>query len=673
MPVEESRDWPAVAPHVVEVVEHAWIPMPDGVRLAARLWIPSGARNAPVPSVLEYIPYRKGDMARARDERNHPFLAGHGYACARVDMRGSGDSEGHMPDMYAEDELSDARAVIEWLAAQPWCNGRVGMFGTSWGGTASLQASVDAPEALAAVIAVCATHDRYEDDIHHKGGCLLTDTFEWGATLPAILALPPSRNVGEDWRERWKARLGSLAFPLEDWVREEARGAYWRRGSVIHAPERLSRPILAVGGWSDGYSNSVMSLADARPDLVWGVVGPWGHHYPDHGHPGPAIGFQHLALGWWDHWLRRTVPGDISWPRLQVWLREFDPPGDVLVTRNGRWIEVGPPKECAQVEEWHLAEQALREEAGSGSAGREVPRDLRLGLASGDTGYFGRHGGLPLDQSADDGRSLCFDSAPLDRDFLLFGKAEAHLVVSCGTPSSQLSLRLNDVAPDGTSARVALAVRNLHLDDMLDAPDTSPGSGPRCVRIAFPTAAYRFRVGHRVRLAIGSSCWPMIWPSPDTASVRIEGGQLMLPRLTGEPRHLSRPLPAPVDLPASRSWDVVAAPRLERFSHDLDHGPLACGWHQPYSALRYRDTGVTFGFETRAEHRLHPDNPLSAESTFEHRIVCERPDGTASVGCRVTASSTESQFRLQGRLTAAWDGEQVGERRWEISLERRYS
>ena len=230
--------------------------MPDGVRLAARLWIPRGAQDAPVPAIFEYIPYRKSDMVRARDERNHPFFAAHGYACMRVDMRGSGDSEGYMPDMYAENELSDARAVIDWLAAQPWCDGRVGMFGTSWGGTAGLQASVDVPEALAAVIAVCATHDRYEDDIHHKGGCLLTDTFEWGATLPAILALPPTRNVGDDWRERWEARLRSLAFPLEDWVREEARGDYLEagvghpRGRAALAPDprrgRLVRRLLQL-------------------------------------------------------------------------------------------------------------------------------------------------------------------------------------------------------------------------------------------------------------------------------------------------------------------------------------------------------------------------------------------------------------------------------------------
>jgi len=132
-------------------------------------------------------------------------------------------------------------------------------------------------------------------------------------------------------------------------------------------------------------------------------------------------------------------------------------------------------------------------------------------------------------------------------------------------------------------------------------------------------------------------------------------------------------LPSPVDLPVTRSHEVVEMPRLERFARDLDDGTLVSGWNQPHTALRYRDTGVTFGYETRAEHRLHPDDPLTARSTFKHRIVCERPDGTASVDCRVAASSTESRYRLQGRLTAVWDGEPVRERRWDISLERRYS
>ena len=112
----------------VTEIEHCWIEMPDGVRLAARLWLPDGV--GAMPAILEYIPYRKRDMVRARDERNHPFFAANGYACLRVDMRGSGDSEGVMPDMYADAELEDAPA-IDWIARY-WCNGNVGMFGTSW-------------------------------------------------------------------------------------------------------------------------------------------------------------------------------------------------------------------------------------------------------------------------------------------------------------------------------------------------------------------------------------------------------------------------------------------------------------------------------------------------------------------------------------------------------------
>ncbi|MDH3664047.1 MAG: CocE/NonD family hydrolase, partial [Alphaproteobacteria bacterium] len=197
------------------MIEHCWIPMTDGVRLSARIWLPKTAEA--VPAILETIPYRRRDMVRARDERNHPVFARHGYAAVRVDMRGSGCSEGVMPDMYAAAELDDALTLINWIADQPWCNGVVGMMGTSWGGTASLQAasrsqSSDSP--LAAIVAVCATDNRYDDDIHHMGGCLLTDSVEWGAALPSILALPPDpTTVGPGWRAMWMRRLEALTFP----------------------------------------------------------------------------------------------------------------------------------------------------------------------------------------------------------------------------------------------------------------------------------------------------------------------------------------------------------------------------------------------------------------------------------------------------------------------------
>jgi len=660
--MSEDRDGRGGA---VQVREHLWIPMPDGVRLAARLWLPAAAPHAPVPALFEYIPYRKADMVRARDERNHPFLAGHGYACLRVDMRGSGDSEGHMPDMYSEAELADARHVIAWIAAQPWCDGQVGMFGTSWGGTAALQANIDAPEALKAVIAVCATHDRYEDDIHHIGGCVLTDTFEWGATLPVILAAPPTPCAGDDWHALWQRRLDTLTFPVEAWLREEGRGSYWRHGSVIHRAERLSRPVLAVGGWTDRYANSVMSLVAARPDLVWGVVGPWGHHYPDHGNPGPAIGFQHLALDWWDRWMKagKAKP---DWPRLRVWLREFDPPADSLTVRNGRWIETDAPKTCTTPRVYHLNGDALATEASAPATGWEVPFDLGVGRALGDTGYFGREGGLPLDQRDDDSRALTFETAPFEHDVILYGAASVRLGLDGGQPAGQVALRLNDVAPDGTSASVGLTLRNLALDDDLDAPARPLPATGRSVEIPFPTAAYRFRTGHRLRLAVSSSCWPLVWPATVPAGPRILRGALTLPIYRGDPPDLRHPLPVALDLPAVKSHETLAAPPLKRWQAEED-GAWVHAWAQPFTELHYRETRTAFGFETSAEHRVLPQDPVSASTRVRHRQRYRRPDGTAEIECVLTARTDASAYQVTGRLTVTWDGEARFSREWAVS------
>ena len=175
----------------VTVVEHFFIPMKDGVRLAARMWLPADAEHAKAPALLEYIPYRKRDGTRARDEPMHGWFAAHGYAAVRVDMRGSGESDGHMADEYLAQELSDACEVIDWLSRQSWCTGRVGMMGKSWGGFNALQTAALRPPALKAIITVCSTDDRYADDIHYMGGALLNDNLWWGTIMLAFQARPP--------------------------------------------------------------------------------------------------------------------------------------------------------------------------------------------------------------------------------------------------------------------------------------------------------------------------------------------------------------------------------------------------------------------------------------------------------------------------------------------------
>ena len=642
--------------------------MPDGIRLAARLWQPEGAGE--VPAIFEYVPYRKADMVRARDERNHPYFAAHGFACLRVDMRGSGDSEGHMPDMYDDNELADARHVIEWIAAQPWCDGNVGMFGTSWGGTASLQANIDAPEALKAIIAVCATHDRYEDDIHHMGGCLITDTFEWGVTLPAILASPPTPNVGPDWKDKWQERLENLAYPVEAWVREEARGEYWRHGSVIHQADRLTRPTLAMGGWSDRYSNSVMSLVSARPDLVWGVVGPWGHHYPDHGHPGPAMGFQQLALEWWDHWLRpRQQP--LDWPRLRVWERAFDVPADAIDQREGRWIATDAPTDVTEPMVLHLTENGLSDSAIEPLAAA-VPSALEVGQAAGDTGYFGRFGGLPLEQSPDDARSLCFETPPLTQDMVLYGAAAITIDVSTSHRLGQVALRLNDVAVDGAAARVAFCIRNLALDDRLDAPEPQTDAQSVSCHIPFHTTAYRFRKGHRIRLSISASYWPIVWPSPKDAHIKLTGGTLVLPVLQDGPSAMPDPMPQALDLPATKNHQTISNPSLERFHKADDDGMLISGWSQPFTEALCTQTGTAFGYETDAIHTIFPDDPTSAKTQFEHRARYSRPDDVADIKSKLTATCDANFIHIEGQLTATWEGESLSKKVWQILVPRRY-
>ena len=182
-------------PRKVREIENTWIQMPDGVRLAARIWLPDDADDDPVPAILEYLPYRKRDGTVERDHLTHPYFAGHGYASVRVDMRGTGDSEGLCLGEYLQQEQDDALAVIDWLTRQDWCSGAVGMIGISWGGFNGLQVAARQPDARKAGVTICSTDDRYADDIHFMGGAILTDKLCWGATAFSIAMTPPPTNT----------------------------------------------------------------------------------------------------------------------------------------------------------------------------------------------------------------------------------------------------------------------------------------------------------------------------------------------------------------------------------------------------------------------------------------------------------------------------------------------
>ncbi len=275
-------------PYRVRVVENLWIPLAEGIRLAAKLWLPETTDRTPVPAVLEYIPYRKGDATAQRDAMLHPYFAGHGYAAIRVDMRGSGDSDGILTDEYLKLEQDDALEVISWIARQPWCTGAVGMIGNSWGGFNALQVAARRPPELKAIITSCSTDDRYADDIHYMGGCLLSDNLRWATIMLANNSRPPDPAVvGERWREMWLARLRDSGFWMKPWIEHQRRDAYWKHGSVCEDFASIQCPVFALGGWSDGYSNAVPRLMAGLkvPRKAW--IGQWSHNYPHLANPGP--------------------------------------------------------------------------------------------------------------------------------------------------------------------------------------------------------------------------------------------------------------------------------------------------------------------------------------------------------------------------------------------------
>jgi putative CocE/NonD family hydrolase len=651
----------------VEEVEHQWILLADGTRLAARLWLPVLPRGVRAPAVLEYIPYRKRDMVRARDERNHPVFARHGYASLRVDMRGSGDSEGLMTDMYGTEELDDALEVIAWIARQPWCDGSVGMMGTSWGGTASLQAAARRPEPLKAIIAVCATNNRFDDDIHHMGGCLLTDTVEWGATLPTILAAPPDpKTVGDDWRRIWKQRLDGLAFPLENWIRHETRDAYWKWGSVNETPDAIACPVLAIGGWADRYSNTVMNLLSESHDRCWGIVGPWGHHYPDVAIPGPGIAFQAEALRWWDHWLKGQNNGIEQEPRLRVWLQDYAEPQDRIERRPGRWIgEANWPSGNVAARDFGLAPGRLLSGSGDAAGTMMVPAAPEVGSAAGDTGYFGRDGGLPGDQQEDDARSLVFETAALEHPLEVLGSARLTVRLESDRPIATLVARLCDVPPNGGVARVNYAVQNLALDENGEpSQELAPGE-VRSARLTFPNCAYRFAAGHRIRLAVSSAYWPLIWAAPEPARItlHLEGAYLTLPIRREDPVPVRFREPAEAVAPASPT--VLSNPPLERrTSIDAATGIGSVQWHQPFKLVRFADIDLEFGFETRADHTIALDDPGGATTAVEHRLYFRRKGWEIEVAGQARLTSTRTTYNISGSIEVRESGKLVFQREW---------
>jgi putative CocE/NonD family hydrolase len=649
-----------------------WIPLADGTRLAARMWLPQDAEEHPVPAILEYLPYRKNDFTAHRDAIQHPYFAGHGYADIRVDMRGTGDSDGILYDEYLKQEQDDALEVLAWIAAQPWCTGSVGIIGISWGGFNGLQIAARRPPQLKAVISLCSTDDRYADDVHYIGGCLLAaNQLTWASTMLAGTARPPDpRFVGERWREMWLHRLEQTPPFVEAWMTHQRRDAYWQHGSVCENYTDITCPVFAVGGWADGYTNAVPRLLAGLSAPRKGLIGPWAHLYPEMGVPGPAIGFLQECLRWWDHWLKGRETGIMDEPMLRFWLQDSVPPQTHYAERLGRW---------AAEREWPSPNIEMREfplnSAPQGDAPLEILGAQITGLAAGAWCPHGSPGDMPPDQRDEDGRSLTFTLAQLAEPMEILGFPEVELTVAADRPNALLAVRLCDVAPSGASALVTRGLLNLTHRESHEHPTPLEPDRPYSVRVKLDAAGHTLPAGHRWRVSLSPTYWPWAWPSPEAVTLSVFSGtaRLRLPVRTGASRaedEALRPFEPPEGAPPLRA-DVLRTPSRNRITHlDTISGQAQIVDFNDVGCRRLQDNGLEYEAARTDTYSVTEGDPLSAWVQCDRRFRVGRGDWRTAVETTSKLTADAQHFMVTNMLEAYEGQARVFSKTWRFSVPR---
>ncbi len=667
---------PEVTHEGIEIKE-VWIPLPDGVRLATTLFLPADRDvSARFPVLLEYLPYRKDESRKDRFALFSYFVL-RGYVVARVDIRGTGASEGSLIEYeYTDREQEDGEAVIDWLAKQAWSTGQVGMFGISWGAFNSIQMAMRNPPALKAIIAIMGTDDLFRDDCHFIDGMMHVDSYEFGQDIANILPRPPDYPLDAAYfRDR---------FDTEPWLllykRQQRDGPFWNRASLNSDYSSIRVPAFVIGGWYDGYRDSVPRMLEKLEAPVKGIIGPWAHAWPNEPYPEPGIEWRHEAVRWFDHWLKGEDTGIMAEPRFAVYVREWHPPGVVnKVPGNWRWEDGWPiaraGKQAYYARPDHSLSNAIPVDAAGQTHGlRYIPT---VGIeASGNVNWWGD---FPWDQRGTDAYSLVYDSEPLRQDLEILGFPRAVLHVSADAPLADWFVRICDIAPDGTATQVAGAGLSGAQRKSAEAPEAlAPG---QVYKLEFDLhfTSWIFPKGHRIRLAVSNALWPMIWPTPYamTTTLGLGGADascVMLPEVPRSER------PAPDFLPPAKDPELPGYSYLSigddsvsgyAETRTIERNPLvfetrvvssgASGSVYPWATIKYWE---------HMEHKARDSEPARAGVTGQSRYTIELGDRTVTVEGELSLTSDRKNFFYTYTRRALENGKLVREKTWKETIPR---
>lgn len=692
-------DRPASEPRfAVTETRDVRVPARDGVELSANLWRPS--TGTPVPVILEMIPYGKDNWRRAADITRGTWFAARGFALCRLDVRGTGSSFGVALDEYTADETRDGFDAVEWLAAQPWCDGNVGMWGISYGGFTAIQVAVLRPPHLRAIVPIMATDDRYLDDVHYRGGCVtVSELSQYAVSQVAMNAMPPEAAFrGSTWRTDWRERLDATPPWLFAWLREQIDGPYWRQGSLAPDYDAITAAVFNIGGWHDSYVDPAFRMQARCPVPSHTLVGPWHHSWPHSAEPGPNVDELHEIARFFDRHLRGIGNGWDDEPPIVWYEREFAPPAAFPASLPRRWrAATAYPHPSTVIRSWRFGDGTLSVEATTDSAAgppgidtfRHRPTTGTRGPLSWGSGSAPN--GLARDLRPDEAAGPTYTSAPLADALEVLGVPEVVVHVAVDVPVATLSVRLSDVAPDGSVALVSAGVLNLTHRRSHAAPEPLRPGVVEDVRVPLRTAGYRWLPGHRLRVALASSLWPVLWPSPFPAVFEVHRGpatpsRLELPVVPPAGGPGDTPVPAFRLEPPDLAWPAVAAPldgagaaRVDdpvwRIEEDVMAGSVTVHVHDGGEDI-VPDGRRLYAAETL---RMTAWDAAPARADLEANVVYrwqERaPDrGGALTRIEIRAasrqSSTATDFDLTVRLEVDVDGTRFFERDWHEVIAR---
>jgi putative CocE/NonD family hydrolase len=678
VPALSADPAPSDPKYKVKITANARVRMRDGVELAARIARPDA--EGVFPAIVGYTPYRRlmtfkpmpSEREYVHGLHGADYFAERGYAVVEYDVRGTGNSGGFSQEMYADAERQDGYDMVEWLANQPWCNGSVGMWGSSYGGVDTWQVAAQNPPHLKAVIVRSGTEDVY-GDWTYPGGVPRT-LYTLGHYAPLMMArnfAPPDPELtGEKWAEIWENHLQNNQPWSLGFLKHQRDDFYWSSRSVRPAYDRIKCPVFVIEGWADWYQTAELRAFANLKVPKRALIGPWAHYWPEDAFPGPRIDGRPEYLKWFDHWLKGVDNGVENEPPVTIFVRKYQPPAPMYLEEKGFW---------RQEKEWPLARGETRSMYFHGdrrlSSAKPDPSatDTRdsytynpaVGITN---GILGRGNvtpwAMPLDQRLDEAYSLIYTTEPLESDLELTGNPTAEISVSSSADVAYFVVKLCDVAPDGTSKLVTYGGLNAtHRDSRSEPKALEPGRVYE-LRIDLSSTAYLFPAGHRIRVAVSSADFQNAWPVSKAATHTIyrtasHPSRVILPVIPEQAPKLPAPdlRPSPNPLP---HIDTIKKPE-HTVTLDLINQTVT---------VNTANTSDPAGQSNRTTFTVSLTNPAEAVMKGTNRLTISKAGVQIGIDAQCITTSDAATFRHLVEVEVTVNGKRHFDKSWSLVVPR---